>query len=43
MTVASVEPELQVTMSRGVKLVADKLISECRGQSYNAVALPVGT
>ena len=42
-TVASVEPQLQVKMSRGVQLVADVLISECRGQSYDAVALPVGT
>ena len=40
-TVASVEPELQVTCSRRVQLVADKLIGECKGESFDLIALPV--
>ena len=40
-TVASVE-ELQVTASRGVKLVADKLIAECVDETYDLVVLPGG-
>jgi DJ-1/PfpI family len=38
--VASVETGLQVEASRGVKLVADKLISECT-YGYDVIALPV--
>ena len=40
-TVASVA-KLQVTASRGVKLVADKLISQCAGETYDLIALPGG-
>ena len=40
-TVASVD-SLQVTASRGVKLVADKLISECTNETYDLIALPGG-
>ena len=40
-TVASVD-ELQVTASRGVKLVADKLITDCVDESYDLVVLPGG-
>ena len=40
-TVASVG-NLQVTASRGMKLVADKLISECVNDSYDLIALPGG-
>lgn len=40
-TVASVD-KLQVTASRGVKLVADKLISQCAGETYDLIALPGG-
>lgn len=40
-TVASVEPGLEVVCSRGVKLVADKLIAECSGEEYDLIALPV--
>ena len=40
-TVASVD-ELQITASRGVKLVADTLISECLNETYDLVALPGG-
>lgn len=40
-TVASVD-RLQVTASRGVRLVADRLISDCREEPYDLVALPGG-
>ena len=40
-TVASVD-KLQVTASRGVKLVADALIADCAGQTYDCIALPGG-
>jgi 4-methyl-5(b-hydroxyethyl)-thiazole monophosphate biosynthesis len=40
-TVASVD-RLQVTASRGVKLVADTLIADCTGQTYDCIALPGG-
>ena len=40
-TVASVGA-LQVTASRGVKIVADCLIGDCRGQQYDLVVLPGG-
>jgi len=41
-TVASVEVSLQVTASRGVKLVADLLIKDCLGQVYDLIVLPGG-
>jgi protein deglycase len=40
-TVASV-CDLQVTASRKVKLVADVLIAECTGKTYDCIALPGG-
>ena len=40
-TVAAVG-ELQVTASRGVKLVADTLIADCVGNTYDLVVLPGG-
>lgn len=40
-TVASVG-QLQVTASRGMKLVADVLIADCTGQTYDLIALPGG-
>ncbi len=40
-TVASVD-KLQVTASRGVKLVADTLIAGCANQTYDCIALPGG-
>ena len=40
-TVASVD-KLQVTASRGVKLVADVLIANCVSQTYDCIALPGG-
>ena len=40
-TVASTG-ELQVTASRGVKLVADKLIADCMDEIYDLVVLPGG-
>ncbi len=41
-TVASVEDTLQVTASRGVRLVADRPIGECVGQTYDLIVLPGG-
>jgi 4-methyl-5(b-hydroxyethyl)-thiazole monophosphate biosynthesis len=42
-TVASVSVDgLQVTASRGVKLVADRLIADCMDITYDLVALPGG-
>ncbi len=40
-TVASVD-KLQVTASRGVRLVADALIADCKNQTYDCIALPGG-
>jgi len=40
-TVASVG-ELQITASRGVKLVADTRIAECTDKTYDCIALPGG-
>ena len=40
-TVASVD-KLQITASRGVNLVADKLITDCINFTYNLIALPGG-
>lgn len=40
-TVASVR-ERQITASRGVKLVADKLICDCVNEVYDLIALPGG-
>lgn len=40
-TVASVG-NLQVTASRGVKLVADKLIDDCNNETFDLIALPGG-
>ena len=42
-TVASVEESLQVEMSRQVRVVADKHISECAEETFDAIALPVST
>ena len=41
MNVASVDG-LQVTASRGVTLVADKLIGDCVDETYDLVVLPGG-
>lgn len=41
-TVASVSGRLQVTASRGTKIVADRLIEECLGFHYDLIALPGG-
>ena len=40
-TVASVG-ELQITASRGVNIVADKLIAECEDSEFDLIALPGG-
>ncbi|CAM9611203.1 unnamed protein product [Phaeothamnion confervicola] len=41
-TVASVGPDLQVTGSRGIKLVADCPIGDCEGKEWDLVACPGG-
>ncbi|KAI4375729.1 hypothetical protein MLD38_013561 [Melastoma candidum] len=41
-TVASVEPQLQVEASGGIRIVADTSISKCRNQLFDLVALPGG-
>ncbi len=40
-TVASVD-KLQITASRGVKLVADQPIADCLNETYNLIVLPGG-
>ncbi|KAE8645862.1 hypothetical protein Csa_017293 [Cucumis sativus] len=40
-TVASVESELEIEASAGVKLVADTLISSCSNEVFDLVALPI--
>ena len=42
-TVASVSGKLQVTASRGVKIVADELIGDCARRTFDLVALPGGS
>jgi hypothetical protein len=39
--VASVEDDLTVTCSRKVRLVADRSIKECAGETFDLIALPV--
>ncbi|GMH37488.1 hypothetical protein BSKO_05361 [Bryopsis sp. KO-2023] len=41
-TVASVEPDLTVTCSRGIMLEADACITECANEEYDLIALPGG-
>jgi len=41
-TVASVSGSLQITASRGVKIVADAFIAECSDKAYDLVVLPGG-
>jgi len=41
-TVASVMPDLQVKMSRGLKVVADCSIKDCVDKEWDAIALPGG-
>lgn len=40
-TAASVDG-MQITASRGVKIAADALIGDCRGQEYDLIVLPGG-
>ena len=40
-TVASVEDSLEVVCARQTKIVADKSIGECAGESWDLIALPV--
>ncbi|KAK2434184.1 Class I glutamine amidotransferase superfamily protein [Trifolium repens] len=41
-TVASVEPQLQIEAAGGTKLVADTSISDCSDQIFDLIALPGG-
>ncbi|CAL1157541.1 unnamed protein product [Cladocopium goreaui] len=41
-TVASCSGDLQVRMSRGLKVVADKDIKDCKGETWDVIALPGG-
>lgn len=41
-TVASVEPELEIEASAGTRLIADKFISDCSDETFDLVALPGG-
>ncbi|HOT90600.1 MAG TPA: DJ-1/PfpI family protein [Anaerolineae bacterium] len=41
-TVASVEATLQITASRGTKLVADAFIGDCANVIYDCIAIPGG-
>ena len=41
-TVASVEPQLEVEAAGGTKLIADTSISACSDEIFDLVALPVG-
>jgi 4-methyl-5(b-hydroxyethyl)-thiazole monophosphate biosynthesis len=42
-TVASVTGKLEVTASRNVRIVADALIEDCAGKTFDLVVLPGGT
>lgn len=42
-TMASVEPQLEIEASSGTKLVADASISTCCHQDFDLIALPVGS
>eukprot|EP00929_Paragymnodinium_shiwhaense_P076977 TRINITY_DN39616_c0_g1_i2.p1 TRINITY_DN39616_c0_g1~~TRINITY_DN39616_c0_g1_i2.p1 ORF type:complete len:191 (+),score=57.63 TRINITY_DN39616_c0_g1_i2:65-637(+) len=41
-TVASVSGQLEVKMSRNLKIKADCLIDDCKGKAWDAIALPGG-
>lgn len=41
-TVASVMPTLEITASRGVKITADTLITDCTDKAFDMIALPGG-
>merc|ERR1719158_193718 len=41
-TVASVTGKSEVKMSRGLRIVADKLIDDCKDQEWDAIVLPGG-
>jgi len=42
-TVASVEPKLEVEASGGLKLVADTFVNSCANEIFDLIALPVST
>lgn len=39
---ASVEDDLAVTCARQTRILADRSIKECAGESWDLIALPVG-
>ena len=41
-TVASIKSTLNITASRGVKLSADTLLTQCKDQTFDMIALPGG-
>ena len=41
-TLAAVEDQLQIVASRGIKIVADKLLASCTENTYDLIALPGG-
>lgn len=41
-TVASVESSREVECARKTRVLADKLISDCAGEEFDLIALPVG-
>jgi len=41
-TVASVEKDLQITASRGVRIVADARIDDCANEGFDLIVLPGG-
>lgn len=41
-TIASITSDLQITASRNVKIVADKLLADCLAETYDLVVLPGG-
>ena len=41
-TVAAVGDQLQITASRGVRIVADKLLKQCRNETFDLIVLPGG-
>ena len=42
-TVASVENDILIDASWGVKLIADTLLTECAGTKFDLITIPVGS
>ena len=41
LTIASIN-DLQITASRGVKIIADKLLTDCHNETYDLIVIPGG-